>query len=44
VPIENPAKDYKMADRVARCNPKVYDKKYNRVESEEWIRGMEKIL
>jgi len=25
VPAENPPRDDKLADRVARCNPKVYD-------------------
>jgi len=33
-----------LADRVARCNPKVYDGSYDPVVLEEWIREMEKIF
>jgi len=39
-----PPKDDKLVDRVAQCNPKVYDRKYALVELNEWIRGMEKIF
>ena len=44
VPTEIPPKDDKLADRVARCNPKVYDGNYDLVVLEEWVRGMEKIF
>jgi len=37
-----PTEDDKLADRVVRCNPKVYDGKYDPVELEEWIGGMHK--
>jgi len=43
-PSEIPRKDDKLADRVARHNLKVYDGKYDLVELEEWIRGMENIF
>ena len=36
--------DDKLADRVARCHPKVYDEKYDPVELEEWVWGIEKIF
>jgi len=39
-----PPKDGKVADRVAWYNPKVYGGKYDPVELEEWIRGMENIF
>ena len=42
-PFDISPKDNKLTDRVARCNPNIYDGKYNLVELEEWIRGMEKI-
>ena len=44
VPPEGPFKPHELADKVVRCNPKVYDGKYNLVELEEWIRGTEKIF
>ena len=44
VPTETPPKDDKLADRVARCNPKVYDGNYDPVVVEEWVRKMEKIF
>jgi len=44
VPAETPLKDDKFVDRVARHNPKVYDRKYDPVELEEWIRGIDKIF
>jgi len=44
VPNETPLKEDKLADRVAQCNPKVYDGSYDPVVLEEWIRGMEKIF
>lgn len=37
-------KTIKLVDRVARCNPKVYDRKYDLVELHEWIKGMENIF
>ena len=33
-----------MADRVAQCNLKVYDGKFDSIKLKEWIRGMEKIF
>jgi len=33
VPTENPHKDDKLVDRIAWCNPKVYDGKCDRVNS-----------
>jgi len=36
--------DEKLSYRIARCNPKIYDAKYDLVELEEWIRRMEKIF
>ena len=39
-PIETPPKDDKLADRVARHNPKVYDGKYDPMELKEWVQGM----
>ena len=44
VPAETPPKEDKLADRVARRNPKVYNGSYDPVILEEWIRGMEKIF
>ena len=44
VPTETPPKEDKLADRVARRNPKVYNGSYDPVVLEEWIRGMEKIF
>ena len=41
---EHPPKSDKLADRVARRNPKVYDRNLDPVELEDWIRGMEKIF
>ena len=39
-----PLKEDKLADRVARRKPKVYDGSYDPVVLEGWIRGMEKIF
>jgi len=33
-----------MADRVAKRNPRTCEGKYDQVELEEWIQGMEKIF
>ena len=44
VPIETPPKEDKLAERIARRNPKVYDGTYDLVVLEEWIRGMRKIF
>jgi len=44
VPTETSPKEDKLADRVARQNPKVYDGSYDPVVLEEWIKGMEKIF
>ena len=44
VPTEAPPKEDKLADRVARRNPNVYNGSYDPVVLEEWIRGMEKIF
>ena len=44
VPTETPPKDDKLADRVARRNPKVYEENYDPVVLEEWVRGIEKIF
>jgi len=41
---EGPSKPDDVADRVAKRNPKTYDGKYDPVELEGWIRGMEKIF
>ena len=43
-PSEIPPKDDKLAEKVARCNPKVYVGKYDLIELEEWTWGMEKIF
>ena len=43
-PPVNPTKEDKLADRIARRNPKTYDGNYNPMELEEWIRSMEKIF
>ena len=39
-----PPKDDKLVDRVARCNPKVYDINYDPVVLEKCVRAMEKIF
>jgi len=44
VPAETPPKEDKLADRVVRRNPKVYDGSYDPVVLEEWIRGIKKIF
>jgi len=44
VPIEAPLKNNKLADRVGRRNPKVYDGNYYLIVLGEWVRGMEKIF
>ena len=41
VPTENPHRDDKLADSVARRNPKAYDEKYDLVKLEDSIKGME---
>jgi len=38
VPPVSPCKADKLADRVARCNPKSYGGSYDPMELEEWIR------
>jgi len=40
----HPSRADKLADRVARRNPKVYDGNLDPVELEDWIREMEKIF
>jgi len=32
LPVETPSKDDKLADRVARHNPKVYDENYDPID------------
>ena len=44
VSTETPPNDDKLADRVVRHNPKVYDGNYDLIVLEEWVRGMEKIF
>ena len=44
IPPVNPPKEDKIVNRVAWPNPKTYDGKYDSVELEDWIRGMEKIF
>jgi len=44
IPLEDPPKPDKLADRVARHNPKVYEGKYDPVKLDEWIRGIKKIF
>ena len=44
VPVETPPKEDKLADKVARHNPKVYDGNYDPVILEEWVSGMEKVF
>ena len=44
VPVENPPKSNKLADRIAGHNPKIYDGELDPVELEYRIRGMEKIF
>ena len=41
---KNPLKSDKLANEVARRNPKVYDGNLNPVELEDWIKEMEKIF
>jgi len=41
---KTPPKEDKLVDRLAQCNPKVYDGNYDPVVLEEWVRGMEKNL
>ena len=41
---ETPPKEDKLAYRVAWCDPKVYDRNYDPVVVEEWVKGMEKIF
>jgi len=40
----NPHKPDKSQDRIAQCNPKVYDGKLYPLGFEEWIRGMVKMF
>jgi len=42
VPTETPSKDDKLTDRITRRNLKVYDRNYDPVVLDEWVRGMEK--
>ena len=42
-PVKPPKED-KIIDRVAQCNCDTYGRSYNPVESEEQIRGIEKIF
>ena len=44
IPPKGPTKPNNAADRVAKRNPRTYEGKYDPVELEEWIRGMEKIF
>jgi len=44
VPPKICPKDDKVTDKLAHCNPKTYDGKYNPVELKEWIWGMEKMF
>jgi len=44
VPAETSLKEDKLADRVARRNPKVYDGSDDLVVLEKWIRWIEKIF
>jgi len=44
VPVENTPKEDKLADRVVRRNPKVYDGNYDSVVLKEWVRGVEKMF
>jgi len=44
VPTKTPPKEDKLVDRIAHCNSKVYDRTYDPVVLEEWVRGMEKIF
>jgi len=44
VPTESPPKEDKLADRVVRRNPTVYDGNYDLVLLKEWVRGMKKIF
>ena len=41
---EQPPRSNKLANSVARCNPKVYDRNLDPVELEDWIRRMDKIF
>ena len=44
VPAKTRHKDDKLAHRVEQHNHKVYDEKYDQVEWEEFVRGIEKIF
>ena len=44
VPLVNPPKEDKLADKVAILNPKTYGETHDPMKLEKWIRGMEKIL
>ena len=44
VPLDKPSKFDNLADRIARHNPKIYDRKLDPLELEDWIRGMEKVF
>ena len=40
----NPPKEDKLTNSVAKCNLKTYNGSYDPIELEEWIRSMEKIF
>jgi len=42
VPAEILPKEDKKTSKVAQCNPKIYDRKHDLVDLEEWSRGMKK--
>mgnify|MGYP001029154274 CR=1 FL=1 len=44
LPPKDSPESYKLANVVARHNPKVYDAKLDLIELGDWIRGMEKIF
>jgi len=44
IPPKSTFKLDKLVDMVARHNPKVYDRKFNLVELEDWTRGIDVIV
>ena len=44
MPTKISPKEDKLADRIARRNPKVYDENYDPVVLKEWVREMKKIF
>ena len=44
IPPKGLSKPNDIANSVAKRNPKMYNGKYDLVELEEWIRGMEKVF